>query len=282
MLCAVALLGVAVAAPLEATAQDEESEEQNFTPYHPVPEEESGDPSDEETDDKKADDRRADEDKAADDDEQKEGDSEEKTPTSTSPTESDDSKDDDPSKDAPRPESQEVRRIENPVEYCDQYMTQYLESAGRKLYRALSGENFSLEKLGGRDHVEIAVPNSSGDQVETKFMVVPEKEGRVAALVDTERNHRRTAVLAMTDSGPVIAILDWPDRSEIDQRADCAPVQSRVARPPGTSDEIDIDPFKYWGLRVVWRIPNSFANGSYDGPDIWEAAADVLSEPNDL
>lgn len=272
MLCAALLLGVSFGAPSDARAQDqdEESGEQNFTPYHPVPEEESDEPSEEETDD----------DQGADDSET--DDSEEKTPTSTTSSGGDESEADDISDDTPRPESQEVRRIEDPVEYCDQYMPQYLESAGRKLYRALSGENFSLEKIDGRDHVEITVPSSSGDPIETKFTVVSEKEGRVGALVDANRDHRRTAVLAMTDSGPVVALLEWPDRSEIDQRADCAPVRSRVARPSGTSDEIDIEPFKYWGLRVVWRIPNSFATGSYDGPDIWETAADVLSEPNDL
>ena len=165
----------------------------------------------------------------------------------------------------------------DPRAYCDRFMEPYVRSSSRKLYRALVGHDFDLEELQLQDWVTTQVETRSGQKKKVEFEVFREKEGRVAGLVDTERDYRRTLVVAMTDSGPIIASQKWRPSDEIDVKADCKPVGSRVEYPLVTLDEIDIEPFKFWGMRVLWRLPPSFSKGQQDRKNLYDTIVEVMS-----
>ena len=162
-------------------------------------------------------------------------------------------------------------------------MTAYIESASRKLYRALSAQEFTLEKLKLQDWVEVKIPSGDGDRKKVEFSVHRQKGDLVAGLVDTERTYRRTLVVAMTDKGPIVASLEWPSSEEVASGTKCRPTDSRLDYPIVTLSKLDIEPFKFWGLRVLWRLPPSFNKGRQNRESVYQTIIEVMtdSEEND-
>ena len=178
---------------------------------------------------------------------------------------------DDASSDQPPP------KLENPGAYCNRFMEPYVRSSARKLYRALSGHDFELQELNLQNWIDVKVRTPSGEEKTVEFEVHREKDRKVAGLVDTDRSYRRTLIVAMTDSGPLIASQKWPKKSEIENRAACQPLTSRVEYPVVPLDEIDIEPFKFWGMRVLWRLPTSYKKGRQNRENLYKTIVDVMS-----
>ncbi|MGM0558378.1 MAG: hypothetical protein ACQEVA_18480 [Myxococcota bacterium] len=142
---------------------------------------------------------------------------------------------------------------------CDGYMKLYAQSASRKLARALSGQGYRLETLDLPDTVE-ADRNGQPTTYETYF----EKDKRAAGLVDTSRRARRSFVVVGTQQGPVMTSHQWPARSDIANGTRCRPTSSRIDFPRVAVRSVDVEPFKYWGLRISWHLPESFDDNSTD------------------
>lgn len=178
-------------------------------------------------------------------------------------------------------QGREPIEADNPVDYCNQFMVPYMESSARKMYRALAGRNYSFEPLNLQDWVETEVRQANGDTRTVEFEVFREKDGKVAGLIDTERDYRRTLVVAMLDAGPIIASYTWPKQKAIASRGDCRPLGSQLEYPIVPTDDIDPEPFKFWGLRVIWRLPESFDRGDQDRDNLYQTIAETLkSERN--
>lgn len=144
---------------------------------------------------------------------------------------------------------------------CDNYMSLYAQSASRKLARALSGQGYGLQTLDLPD--EIAADNGGQN---TSYTTYSEKKGRAAGLVDSSRRARRSFTVVGTEQGPVMTSHLWPSRAEIAGGARCRPVSSRIEFPDVAVRSVDVEPFKYWGLRVSWHLPEKFDASSSD-PD---------------
>ncbi|GEM_PF-3404488 len=150
---------------------------------------------------------------------------------------------------------------------CDEFIGAYMKSASRKLFRALQGHDYKLRPIELQQWLDIEV--SQGDSTrEVSFEVLPEKEGLVVSLVDSERAYRTTFVAALTTDGPVIASFEWPGAAAVEGGEACRPTRSKIERPSAPLSKIvDIEPFKFWGLRVVWRLPSKFKESTSDVPD---------------
>lgn len=164
-----------------------------------------------------------------------------------------------------------------PREYCDGYMRTHGESSARKLYRALNGNDYDVEQVGLGPALEAEVVDSEGTRSRVRFEVGTENEGQSAVLVPADRSYRRTLVVARTASGPVVTIHRWPERSNISSRSDCEPTQTRIAHPDVPADAVELEPFDYWGVRVLWRIPSEFSEGE-GSKEMSDVIRDVLSK----
>ena len=138
---------------------------------------------------------------------------------------------------------------------CDQYMEAYVRSSARKLGRALARGQGQLSTWEDEGVWEIARGDERGDPP-MRFTKVVEHDGRIAGLVDEQREWRETYVMAQTSSGPVIIAQRWQGRELRESGQECEPVQSEVISPPVVASTVEMEPFKYWGLRVSWRIPS--------------------------
>jgi hypothetical protein len=138
------------------------------------------------------------------------------------------------------------------LESCDHYMTAYARSAARKLSRALSGQKYTSSKLPEKNSLEIA----PAGQLELLF----ESDRAAAGVVEKTRTHRTTYVVANYEIGPVVAVHHWPSRDAIASGKACKPVSSSIAFPDVPVATIDVEPFKFWGLRVVWHIPTDLSD----------------------
>lgn len=136
---------------------------------------------------------------------------------------------------------------------CDGYMVLYARSASRKLARALSGQGYRLEAL---DLPETIEADRNGQP--TTYATLFEKDRRAAGLVDTTRDARRSFVVVGTEQGPVMTSHLWPSRAEIANGTRCRPTSSRIEFPRVAVRSVDVEPFKYWGLRISWHLPESF------------------------
>ncbi len=165
----------------------------------------------------------------------------------------------------------------SPVEYCNEFIEAYSRSSARKLYRALAGQGFELEKVQLQDWVEIAVQMPDGREKTVEFKVHREKNGKAAGLIDDQREYRRTLVVASTGAGPVVASQKWPASTDVHARGDCRPSSSRVEYPLVSTSSVDLEPFKFWGLRVIWRLPKSFEKGAHDRDSLYNTIVSVMS-----
>jgi len=164
-----------------------------------------------------------------------------------------------------------------PREDCDGFMGKHGESAARKLYRALSGNDYQVRKLGLGSTFEAEVSGADRSRSKVRFEVRTENDGRSAVLVPADHSLRRTLIVASTSNGPVIAVHRWPERSEITSRGDCKPTGTRIAHPEVPADAVELEPFDFWGVRVLWRIPSNFRESEPSVDQTSEAIRAVLS-----
>jgi hypothetical protein len=195
-----------------------------------------------------------------------------------------DEPDDEASEDADGPEDPESDDSEasggekqSPVEYCNEFIESYSRSSARKLYRALAGQGFDMQKVQLQDWVEVEVRTADGQGEKVEFRVHREKNGRAAGLIDDDREYRRTLLVASTDAGPVVASQTWPASLEVHARGDCRPTSSRIEYPLVATPSVDLEPFKFWGLRIIWRLPKSFEKGAHDRDSLYDTIVKVMS-----
>lgn len=136
---------------------------------------------------------------------------------------------------------------------CDGYMELYARSAARKLGRALSGQGYALETVDLSSRLET---NDGGQDV--VYATFVEKEGHAVGLVDAERRARQSFVVVGTQQGLVVTSHNWPSRDAIADGKKCRPVGSKIVFPEVAVRSVDVEPFKYWGLRISWHLPESF------------------------
>ncbi len=122
-----------------------------------------------------------------------------------------------------------------PKNACAANKTKYLESASRKLYRAISGKGYKIKKIGLKSL-------SVGDH---RFEIVPQKDGKVLGLLSKSHSHGYVAI--NTTRGHIITKMKWKN---------CRPVSTTIVSPKVSVPSVDMEPFKYWGLRVLWTLPN--------------------------
>ena len=148
--------------------------------------------------------------------------------------------------------SQESSQAQNE---CDRYMMAHTRSAARKLGRAIDRGEYGFNSLSFGD--EVVIP---GDKVgldePLRLEVRLEKMGEVAVAVDRSRHWEQTYVIADAAFGPIVISKTWEARDERADGADCRPFISVVERPAHPASSVDVEPFRYWGMRAGWRIPS--------------------------
>lgn len=157
---------------------------------------------------------------------------------------------------------------------CDNYMGLYARSAARKLARALSGQGYRLDTL---ELPESVSANIDGQNV--SYQILTEKDGRSAGVVDASRKARRSYVVTGTDQGPVMTSHLWPSRADVADGKECRPISSRIEFPNVAVKSVDVEPFKYWGLRVSWHLPEKFDANTTDSLE--DFVSDVINESVD-
>lgn len=151
---------------------------------------------------------------------------------------------------------------------CDRYMEAHTRSAARKLGRALDRGEYGFESVTLEDRFTVSEEELSREGA-VEFEVHLEKMGEVAAVVDRRRDWEQTYVVAKAAVGPIVISKTWEPRDERDDSAECRPFSSSVEYPEHPATSVDIEPFRYWGLRAGWRIPS---------PDMIEASKKDLEE----
>ena len=154
-----------------------------------------------------------------------------------------------PEAEAPKAEKVEPGRKMS-ASGCYSHRELYAKSSARKLYRALRSKGWRLKDLAMSGPIEI-------ERRDTKlqFQLFAQNEGKAAALVAS--SWRETYAIVLTKYGPVIAAHRWPTKAELRSgKFACEPVSSRIAFPGLEVTAVDVEPFEFWGLRVVWRLPN--------------------------
>ncbi|TXD35823.1 hypothetical protein FRC98_14200 [Lujinxingia vulgaris] len=140
---------------------------------------------------------------------------------------------------------------------CDVYMESYARSVARKLDRAMSTGDYALQTLDGLGEALRIEGALVGRDEPLVFDVYKEASGRVAGLVDRRREWTQTYTVALGRSGPIIMSHTWQARRLRESGQPCDPFTSAVEWPGVTSSTVDVEPFKFWGLRASWRIPRA-------------------------
>lgn len=166
----------------------------------------------------------------------------------------------------------------SPGDYCDGFMRRYGESSARKLYRALNGNDYEVRRVDLGDSFTAEVRTAEGERSELRFEVGKENDEKCAVLVAEDREYRRTLVVAMTSSGPIVTVQQWPERSAVANGGDCRPTKTWIAHPDVPADRVEIEPFDYWGIRVLWRIPGDFSESDNSAGDMRETIRQTLSQ----
>jgi hypothetical protein len=128
---------------------------------------------------------------------------------------------------------------------CTRRKTTYARSSARKLYRALTAKNYRMRSLKLGRSVRVADASDS-----IRFQLVYEHDQSVAGLWSTKEGWTKTYVIGMTHAGPVVASHTWPTDGP------CAPSDSKLEFPQQDINQVDVEPFDYWALRVSWLLPN--------------------------
>jgi len=170
---------------------------------------------------------------------------------------------------------------ETPADYCREYIAAFARSSARKLYRALSGQGFDMKPIDLDDTIELKARTADGSRKTFTFDVLRQNDRLVAGVVDRAREYRRILIAAHTTDGPIVASQLWPVPTEVPSKNACRPVDSQIAVPPLTLGDLDIEPFKFWGLRIVWRLPRGYESDR-KGPDaLRDSLTEALKQPID-
>ena len=124
-------------------------------------------------------------------------------------------------------------KAQNP---CSANKIKYLESASRKLYRAISGKGYKIKKIGLKT-LKID---------DRRFTVYSQREGKVLGLLSPSHPYGYVAI--NTTRGHIITKMKWKN---------CRPVATSIVSPRVSVPKVDMEPFKYWGLRVLWTLPRN-------------------------
>ncbi len=138
---------------------------------------------------------------------------------------------------------------------CDRFIEDYTRSSARKLWRGLNrgNWNYNLQVVPFSDPVE--VKKEGEDEKIIQFELFREADGRIVGAVDRQREWEFTYLIAMSSIGPIIVSQTWQPRHLRDSGQACEPIASTVEWPISSAPSVDMEPFRYWGLRVSWRIP---------------------------
>ena len=157
-----------------------------------------------------------------------------------------------------RPTADEIAGVDDILDErsdCDRFIEDYTRSSGRKLWRSLNrgNWNYNLEVVPFSEPVEV---NRVGeDEKSIRFELFREADGRIVGAVDRQREWEYTYLIAFSSIGPIIISQTWQPRHLRDSGQACEPIASAVEWPISSAPSVDIEPFRYWGLRVSWRIP---------------------------
>lgn len=149
------------------------------------------------------------------------------------------------------------------VEYseCDRYIEAYVRSSARKMHRAMSRGEYQLEPVELSDPLQVdgEALNTSD---EMRFDLFSEEGGELVGVIDRRREWEQTYLVAQASFGPIVVSQTWQARHLRDSGQACEPIYSTVEWPSLPAPTVDIEPFEYWGLRVVWRVPSPEAASS--------------------
>lgn len=135
---------------------------------------------------------------------------------------------------------------------CDEYMEAYLRSSARKVHRALSGGDYELASLTLPEEMAVSLGDAGQEVV---FETFEEHGGQVVGIADRRREWGKTYVVAKVSFGPIIISQSWQARHLRNAGQACAPIFSTVEWPEQVASTVAMEPFEFWGVRVVWRIP---------------------------
>lgn len=141
------------------------------------------------------------------------------------------------SSEASRDKAEASSDTDEDLSTCDERKVRITRSAARKLTRSM-GAARSVRPHGLSESVTIA-------RGERTLSVHSEYEGKGAALTEAGKDLSLAAVL--TTQGPIVTTLRW--------NSGCAVESTTIAVPSGP--EIAFEPFRHWGNRIQWRLPNA-------------------------
>ena len=137
---------------------------------------------------------------------------------------------------------------------CDRFIEAYLRSSARKVHRALGRGDYNLSPVDLDDVFEVSTKVNEGSQ-SLEFETFREHDGRVVGVADRSREWVKTYIIAHAQFGPIVISQTWQPRHLRDAGQACEPIYSNVEWPPLPGSTVDIEPFDFWGVRVVWRVP---------------------------
>ena len=168
-----------------------------------------------------------------------------------------------------------AEEVDDEVEECDEFVESYVRSSARKLSRALERDEYGLEPVEISEPFEVGADKLDADE-SVEFELFREEDGDVAAVVDISREWLQTYIVADSVFGPIVVSQTWQPR-HLRQTQTCEPIGSRVEWPALTASSVDIEPFRYWGLRAAWRIPSP-DNAEATDRSLQEVLVDIMKD----
>ena len=148
--------------------------------------------------------------------------------------------DNQPAEDEDESEDESVSGGSEPVSKCLASKIRYVESASRKLHRALGSKGYKMKAVGLQP--QIVVDSVGGDGAAT-FKAYPIEDGSVVGVLSDRA--KRSYIVANTSRGHIITTIQWGG----------CPKNTYIAYPAVENTNVDLEPFKYWGFRVLWALP---------------------------
>lgn len=153
------------------------------------------------------------------------------------------------------PNQAQASETDDELAECDRFVEAYVRSSARKLWRALAVGDYGLQQIERDDLLEVAAGDIGADDP-IELEVLFEHDAQIVGLVDRTREWEQTYVVAMAEFGPIVVSQTWQPRVLRETQA-CEPFKSTVEHPPVIASTVEVEPFRYWGLRASWRIPSS-------------------------
>lgn len=126
---------------------------------------------------------------------------------------------------------------------CAASRLKYVQSASRKLYRALNSKGYKMAPI---DISPSVLVDSVGDDSGSTFRAYPVNDGSVVGVFSDSTKANQSYVIANTTRGHIITSINW---------SGCRPKATKIAYPKVDTPSVDLQPFKYWGFRVLWSLP---------------------------